>query len=123
METKTIFSAATSLLAATAALGLVLAGFRFLTDRRSPTWLARVHGLAAAASILMLTYGWSLGDFSRTASFGLAILWAAAVGGVTLSRCYRVKNKPLPELLVFLHMSAAFVGALVISLVLVSYSA
>ena len=123
METKTIFSAATSLLAATAALGMVLAGFRFLTDRRSPTWLARVHGLAAVASILMLTYGWSLGGFSRAASFGLVTLVAAAVGGVMLSRGFRLKDKPLPELLVFLHMSAAFVGALVIGLVLVSFSA
>jgi hypothetical protein len=118
LEAKLIFRAATLLLTIAFFSGLVMAGIRFGSDRQSPPWLAKLHGFAAVAALSLLVFGWLNTTFSNTAAFGLITLLLAAAAGLLLNLGYHWKQKPLPEGLVFVHMSVAFVGFLVIFIVM-----
>ena len=111
-----------ALLAIAVGIGLVMAAYRFFSDRPSPAWLPKVHGFAAVSALALLSAGWASTEFSRAASFGLLALLIAAAGGVVLNLGYRGRQKPLPEGLVFAHMSLAFVGTLVVGMVMMSLS-
>ena len=115
-----IFRTATASLSVAFVTGLAMAIIRFGSDRQSPPWLAKLHGFAAAAALALLSFAWSYAQFSRAASLALLLLWLAAAGGIVLNLAYHWKQKPLPEGLLFAHMSVAFVGLLVMLLVTVS---
>ena len=115
-----LLRAAGLLLALAAVSGLALAGIRFCTDRSSPPWLAKLHGFAAVAALTLLLLGWARGELPRAVSVALPLLLLAAVGGVVLNLGYHARRSALPEWLVFLHMSVAFVGFLVVGAVLLA---
>jgi hypothetical protein len=123
LDARIIFRTATTLLALAFALGLVLAGIRFGTDKPSPPWMPKLHGFAAIAALALLGCGWAYLPFSRAASFGTLATLAAAASGVVLNLGYRWKQRPLPEGLVFVHMSIAFIAILAVGMVLLSMSA
>ena len=116
-ELSLILDAATACLALAFACGLVLAGIRFASDRASPTWLAKLHGVGAASGLAWLLLGWvRLPGFPPLALWATALLLLAAVLGLVLSLAYRGRQRALPEGLVFVHMSLAFVGFLLVGL-------
>ena len=94
-----------------------MALIRFATDRPSPPWVAKLHGFAAAAALSLLIFGWANVAFPRTGLYGLLTLLVAAAGGLVLNLGYHWKQKPLPEWLVFAHMSVAFIGLVVVGVV------
>lgn len=120
LDLTLIFRAASSSLAVAFFTGLAMAFIRFGSDRQSPPWLAKLHGFAATAALSLLGFGWLHAEFSRTASLALLLLLMAAAGGVVLNLAYHWKQKPLPEGLLFAHMSVAFVGFLVMFMVMIS---
>ena len=97
-----------------------MAIIRFATDRPSPPWVAKLHGFAAAGAISLLVFGWANVSFSRPGFYGLITLLVAAAAGLLLNLGYHWKQKPLPEWLVFVHMSVAFMGFLLIGVVTLS---
>jgi hypothetical protein len=118
-----IFPAATTLLAIAFVSGLVMAFIRFGSDRQAPSWMPKLHGFAAVAALSLLLFGWAHAEYSRAASSAVLLLLIAAAGGVFLNLNYHWKQVPLPEWLVFAHMSVAFVGFLMVFLVLISRAA
>lgn len=98
-----------------------MAFVRFCSDHHSPPWLAKLHGFAAVAALSLLVLEWSASSaLPRAGPFGLIALLVAAAAGVFLNLGYHWKRKPLPEWLVFVHMSIAFIGFLAIGLVTLS---
>ena len=97
-----------------------MAFIRFATDRTSPPWVAKLHGFAAAAALSLLIFGWANVALPRASLYGLLTLLVAAGGGLVLNLGYHWRQKPLPEWLVFAHMSVAFVGFLVVGAVTLS---
>lgn len=110
------FRAATGCLALAFASGLVMAGIRFASDRPSPPWLAKLHGFAAVAGLSLLLMAWASAALPRGAQWATGLLLLAAAGGVALNLRYHWRGQPLPEGLVFAHMSLAFVGFLMVGL-------
>jgi hypothetical protein len=115
LNTLPMWRAAAALLAAAFSTGLVMAFYRFGSDHESPPWLAKLHGYAAIAALALLLFSWTRTDPSRAGIFGILALVLAAVGGVVLNLTFHWRHKPLPEGLVFAHMSVAFIGFLVVS--------
>lgn len=107
-----------TLLAAALASGLVMAGYRFGSDRESPPWLAKLHGYAAVAALAVLLFGWTQSAPSRAALVGVVCLLLAAALGLVLNLAYHWRRQQLPEGLVFVHMAIAFLGALLVFLTL-----
>ena len=97
-----------------------MALIRFASDRQSPPWIAKLHGFAAAGALSLLAFGWVNVSFPRAGLYGLVTLLVAAAGGLFLNLGYHWKQKPLPEWLVFAHMSVAFIGFLVVGAVTLS---
>lgn len=97
----------TVLLAIVVAGGLALAAVRFGTSRRSPEWLAKLHGLLAAVSVSLLTFVWGTVGLSGMASLALTLAWAAVITGAGMGVVYSSKGGPTPEWLVFAHLSLA----------------
>jgi hypothetical protein len=120
LEAKLIFRVATWLLSVAFVSGLALAFVRFASDRPSPPWVAKLHGFAAVGAVTLLVFGWTNAAFPRAGAYGLATLLVAAAGGLFLNLGYHWKHQPLPEWLVFAHMSVAFVGFLVVGAVTLS---
>lgn len=117
LEVKLIFRAATWLLAVAFFSGLAMALIRFATDRSSPRWIAKLHGFAAASAISLLFFAWLNGGLVRAGLYGLLILLVAAAGGLYLNLGFHWRRKPLPEWLVFAHLSVAFIGFLIVGVV------
>ena len=84
--------------------GIAMAFIRFATDRPSPLWVAKLHGF----------------EFPRAGVYGLLTLLVAAAGGLVMNLGYHWKHKPLPEWLVFAHMSVAFIGLVIVGVVTLS---
>lgn len=123
MDASLIFRSATTLLAIAFVSGLAMAIVRFGSDKQSPPWLAKLHGFAAVAALTLLVFGWANRQAPKAAAFGLGTLLVAAATGVVLNLGYHWRQKALPEALVFAHMSIAFIGFLVVAMVLLSLSA
>ena len=117
LEAKLIFRAASLLLALAFTSGLAMALIRFATDRPSPPWVAKVHGFAAAGALTLLIFGWAHAALPRAGLYGLLTLLVAAAGGLVLNLGYHWRQKPLPEWLVFAHLSVAFIGFVVVGVV------
>ncbi len=90
---------------------------RFGSERRSPPWIVKLHGYAAAGAITLLTVGWVQLSYTGPATFALLTLVLAALGGLTLNLGYHLRRLPLPEWLVFAHMGVASLGFLVAAVV------
>jgi hypothetical protein len=120
LEAKLIFREATGLLSVAFVSGLAMALIRFASDRPSPPWVAKLHGFAATGAITLLIFGLANAELPRAGLYGLLTLLVAAAGGLILNLGYHWKHRPLPEWLVFAHMSIAFVGFLAIGLVTLS---
>jgi hypothetical protein len=88
---------------------------RFASDRPSPPCIAKLHGMAATSAISLLVFGWFDVGFSRVGMYGLVALLVAAVGGLFLNLGFHWRRKPLPQWLVFAHMSIAFLGFLIVA--------
>ena len=109
-----VLGAATWLLSVAFVSGLAMAIIRYATDRPSPPLVAKLHGFAAMGAVTLLSLGWADVAFPRFGLYGLLTLLVAAAGGLFLNLGYHWKQKPLPEWLVFAHMSIAFVGFLLV---------
>jgi hypothetical protein len=123
LDVTLIFRTTSASLAVAFVSGLAMAFIRFGSDRQSPPWLAKLHGFAAAAALALLGFAWLHAAFSRVESLALLLLLLAAAGGIGLNLGYHWKQKPLPEALLFAHMSVAFVGFLLMFLVTISRAA
>ena len=119
----TLSQVVNTLLAATVTSGLVMAGYRFGSDRESPPWLTKVHSYSAVAAIAVLLFSWNQATPSRAAVLGVVCLLLAASFGLVLNLVYHWRHQPLPEGLVFTHMTIAFVGLLIVVLTLMSNGA
>ena len=97
-----------------------MALIRFASDSPSPPWVAKLHGFAAAGAISLLAFGWLHLVFPLSGVYGLLILLVAAAAGLLLNLGYHWKQKPLPEWMVFAHMSVAFIGFLLVGVVTLS---
>ena len=75
-----------------------------------PAWLAMLHGLLAAAGVTLLAFAALTVGIPGIALGGLALLLAAAGGGVVINLGYRLKDVPLPKWLVGLHAALAIAG-------------
>ncbi|CAN5305088.1 hypothetical protein BH11PSE10_BH11PSE10_06310 [soil metagenome] len=109
-----------TLLVTALASGLVMVGYRFGSERESPTWLAKLHGFAAVAALAVLMFSWNQATPSRAAVMGVACLLSAAALGLVLNLGYHWRHQPLPEGLVFTHMAIAFLGFLIVLLSMMS---
>jgi hypothetical protein len=110
MDTLTIMKTATTLLAITALGGLTMAGIRFVQNKNPPNWLAMLHGLLAAAAVILLAYAVFTVGLPGLAKGALTLFVLAAAGGVLLNLGYQMKNLPLPKGLVIGHATLAIVG-------------
>ncbi len=117
MGTPSFFRAASALLIVSFLSGVVMMFIRFGSERRSPPWIVKLHGYAAAGAIALLTFGWVQLSYTGPATFALLTLMLAALGGLTLNLGYHLRRKPLPEWLVFAHMAVASLGFLVAAVV------
>ena len=122
VDVKLILRAAVWLLSLSFLSGLVLAGAHFIGGRRPPTWLGKLHGFTVSAAISLLTYAWVNGGLGPAGSYGLFALLVAASAGLVFTLGFRSKQKSLQDGLVFAHMSAAFVGILMVFLALLAKS-
>ena len=111
-----IFQAATWLLCIAFLSGLFLAGIRFATDRPSPPWVAKIHGFSVVGAISLLIFAWVKFTLPSIGVYGVLILFVAAIGGLVLNLRYHWNQKPLPEWLVFVHMTLGFMGLILIAL-------
>ena len=94
--------------------GLVLAGRHFVTHSKSLPWLGKLHGFAVSAALSLLVFAWINAGLGSAGEYGLLALVAAAAGGLILTFGFRIRQKPLPDGLVFAHICVAFVGFLII---------
>ena len=122
VDVKLVLRVSVWLLSVSFLSGLVLAGAHFIGGRRPLTWLGKLHGFAASATISLLTYAWVNGGLGPASSFGLLVLLLAAAAGLVFTLGFRSKQKPLQDGLVCAHMSAAFVGILMVFLALLAKS-
>lgn len=113
MGISSFFRAASALLAVAFLSGVVMMFIRFGSERRSPPWIVKLHGYAAASAIALLSFGWAQLSYTGPATFAWLTLVLAGLGGLTLNLGYHVRRLPLPEWLVFAHMAVASLGLLV----------
>jgi hypothetical protein len=115
MDAQTMLRVAVVLLALTGAGGLLLAGIRFSGRPHPPTWLAMGHGLLAGSGLTLLLYAGFAAGMPGAAWAGLALLVAAAIGGLVLNLGYHWRRQPLPAWLVLVHAAVAAVGLVVVA--------
>ncbi len=123
LSSNAIFGPIVWLLSVAFASGLAMAGIRFASDRPSPPWLAKLHGYAAVGAISLLGFAWTQAALPAAGQYGLIALLVAAAGGLLLNLGYHWRGRPLPEGLVFAHMSVAFIGVLIVGVVTLSLAA
>lgn len=105
-----MLQSATILLLLTAAGGVAMAVKRLAQKVNPPNWLAMAHGLLAASGLTLLVYAAVKGDMPGRAGIGLALLLAAAGGGVVMNLYYHLRDQLLPQWLLHLHIALAAVG-------------
>jgi hypothetical protein len=114
MESLVLIRTAAWLLAAAVAAGAVMATYRLAWDRRAPTPVARLHGGLAGAGLCLLVYGWATAPLSKAAILATVLLLVAATGGLTIAHARHWKRAPSIETLVFVHLSLAASGYIVL---------
>ena len=110
IDTTTLLRTAAWLLAAAAGFGAGAVALRFGFDRGAPPWLRRTHGTLAALGLAALAWACAGPGAPRTGELALALLGAAAAGGIVTSRARRWGLGLSPEVLAFGHLSVASVG-------------
>lgn len=114
MEPQLMVRTAIVLLGLTALGGLLMAGIRFSGRPRPPSAIAMLHGLLAAAGVTLLLYAGLTQGLPPMVWGGIALLVAAALGGLVLNLGYHTRELPLPIWLVLVHAAVAVVGFLVL---------
>ncbi len=103
------------LLALAAVGGLVMAIMVFRRQAPPPLGLALVHGLAAAAGLVVLIGVIASAETPSSATVGLIILFAAALAGFALFARH-LKQKALPPVGIVVHALVAVAGFLTLLL-------
>ncbi|MEJ5988860.1 hypothetical protein WG902_02590 [Ramlibacter sp. PS3R-8] len=116
MDPQTMLRTAIVLLVLTAVGGLVMAGIRFSGRPNPPSAIAMLHGLLAAAGLTLVLYAGLTAGMPAGAWAGVALLLAAALGGMVLNLRYHVERVALPIWLVLGHAAAAAVGLAVLGI-------
>ena len=116
LDVHTMLRTAVVLLALTAAGGLLLAAIRFSGRPQPPTWIAMLHGLLAGGSLTLLLYAGFASGMPGGAWAGLALLVAAALGGLVLNLRYHWNRLELPAWLILVHAAVAAVGLVVLAI-------
>ena len=96
MEPQLLVQTSTGLFCLAATGGLLIAGMRLRGIPRPPAWLAMAHGLMAGAGLTLLLYAAIVVGVPDIVRLALALLLAAAAGGVAINLMYHVKAQPLP---------------------------
>lgn len=115
-EPHLMLRTAALLLILTAGGGLLIAGMRFMGQPRPPHWLAMLHGLLAGAGVTLLAYAAFTHPLPGQVWAGLALLAAAALGGVYLNLRYHMKEIPLPIPIVLGHAVLAAIGVALVAM-------
>lgn len=93
-----------------AALGGLFMAVRIFGDRKPPAAVAVIHGLAAAAGLVLLGKVWLDGQATSPMLAALLVLLVAALGGFFLLS-FHLRDKPHPKTVVALHAVLAVAGA------------
>ncbi len=104
---------AVTLFALAAVGGLALAGMRLKGTEIPPTWLAIVHGLAAASGLVALIAAVMGSGAPSTATIALVGFVVAALGGFVLFANH-LRGKALPIPLMVIHALVAVASFLVL---------
>jgi hypothetical protein len=110
MEPLLLVRTSAWLLAAAAAVGVVMAIYRLGQGRAAPLLASRLHGYLACAGLSLLLFGWARALLPRTAVLATFLLLVAAIGGLTAAHGRRWKWAPSIEALVFVHLTLAVTG-------------
>lgn len=94
--------------------GLTMAFARIRGKPRPPTWLATLHGLAAAAALTLLLYASLTIGLATIVNLALTLFLAAAAGGMVMNLNYHRKLRPLPIWLMLVHAAIAGSGYLLL---------
>ena len=116
MDLQSLLRTGIVLLALTAAGGLLMAGMRLSGGANPPSAIAMLHGLLAASGLTLVLYGGLAAGMPAGAWAGVALLLAAALGGLVLNLRYHTRDIALPVWLVLVHAAAAAVGLAVLAL-------
>jgi hypothetical protein len=96
-----------AILFALAAIGGLTSAYLHFTRNSVPTGLAVVHGLLAAAGLVLLIIGIASGPAAGLIIASLVIFLVAALGGFVLFFGFQLRKKPLLSPLVVIHQMAA----------------
>lgn len=100
---------ATILFAIAAVGGLVMAYIHFKKDTNPPGALAAIHGLAAAAALVLLLMAVINMNLSGLTVWALGLFVIAALGGFFLVS-YHIRGQRLPSKVVVIHALVAVVA-------------
>jgi len=110
MDAMIMLQTAVVLFAIAAVGGLVMASIRFLGNINPPVALALLHGLLASSALTLVAFAALTVGIPRSGLIGLALLVAAAAGGLVMNLGYQWKQRLLPAALVVAHAGLAVVG-------------
>lgn len=116
MDLQTLLRTGIVLLALTAVGGLLMAGMRLSGRSNPPSTIAMLHGLLAASGLTLVLYGGFAAGMPAGAWAGVALLVAAALGGLVLNLRYHTRGIALPVWLVLVHAAAAAAGLAVLAI-------
>lgn len=94
--------------------GLALATMKF-TGKGLPMPLAIAHGLFAATGLVFLIANVIMDSSNMLMNISLALFAAAALGGFTLFS-FHVRKKKTPDMLIYVHGTAAVTSFIVLLL-------
>jgi hypothetical protein len=107
MDSATMLTAATYLLAIAAIGGILMALMRFGGIPRPPLWLAMIHGLVAVAGVTLVVWVVLNGEASQQVRIAALLFAGAALGGASLQVLYHAKGLALPIPLILGHAITA----------------
>jgi hypothetical protein len=116
MDAISMLRTAVILFAATAVLGVVMAGIRFARGANPPAWLSLIHGLLAGSGLTLAIYAACVGGVPMSAKIGVGLLLVAAAGGLVMNLGYHWKQRLDPASIVVLHAVLAVVGFILLVL-------
>jgi hypothetical protein len=116
MEPQLMLRTSVILLALTGAGGVLMAIIRFSGRPHPPNFVTMAHGLLAGSGLTLLLYAGITHGLPGIAWGSLALLVAAALGGLILNLGFHGKSKPLPIGLMMVHAGVALVAVVVLTL-------
>jgi len=105
---------ATILFAIAAVGGATMAVIRLRGIARPPDWLTMLHGLLAAAGLVLLLNAYFTVGLPGMAQLALLFFLVAAAGGAYINLGFHSKQLPLPVPLMLGHAALAVVGFLLL---------